>query len=228
MKQSALLMLLLALPAQAAEPADPVATKLLADARAARAQWTDFPGFVADVEINLDGKVVKGKVNVNAKGKVSLEVSDEAAETWARRQLSSIAGHRIDNSAGLKTPCAFADSDATHPLGRLIKVLNDEFHSSYRIRDRQIIVVNRRMKDSRFTITVMENRLNEDKQFLPVSFVVNTWDLQSDALRSSETYHHTWQRIGKYDLPLTLLTVTASAGKQEARSLKLSNPKLAP
>lgn len=228
MKRTALLLLWLVVPTQAADPADPVATKLLADARAARAQWANFPGFIADVEINIDGKVFRGKVDVNVKGKVSLEVADEAAESWARRQLASIAGHRIDNSAALNTPCAFADSDAAHPLGRLIKVLNDEFHSSYRIRDRQIIVVNRRMKDSRFTITVMENRLNEDKQFLPVSFVVNTWDLQSDALRSSETFHHTWQRLGNYDLPLTLLVVTASAGKQEARSLKLSNPKLAP
>lgn len=207
---------------------DAAATKLLADARAARAQWTEFPGFVADLEVNIDGKLSRGKVSVNAKGKVNIEIADEAAEAWARRQLASVAGHRIDNSSALNTPCAFADSDADHPLGRMIRVLNDEFHSSYRIRDRQIIVVNRRMKDSRFTITVLENRLNEEKQFLPVSFVVNTWDLKTDALKNAESFHHTWTRLGKYDLPVTLLVVTATAGKQEARSLKLSNHKLGP
>ena len=42
--------------------ADPLATKLLADARAARAQWEKFPGFTADIEINFDGKISQGKV----------------------------------------------------------------------------------------------------------------------------------------------------------------------
>ena len=50
--------------------ADPEATKLLADARAARALWQHFPGFAADVEVNWDGKVARGKVNVDATGKV--------------------------------------------------------------------------------------------------------------------------------------------------------------
>ena len=68
-----------------------------------------------------------------------------------------IVSHRLDNSAGLDTPCAFLDDNKDHPLGRSLRVLNDEFHSSYRVRDRQIIVVNRQMKDSRFTISVLEN-----------------------------------------------------------------------
>ena len=131
-----------------------------------------------------------------------------------------------DNSAALNTPCAFPDDDRDHPLGRAVRVLNDEFHSSYRIRDRQIIVVNRQMGSVRFTITVMENERNAEKQFLPGCFVVNTWDTQTDALRSSSTHRQTWQRIGKYDLPATITVVTATAGKLEARSLKLTDPKL--
>jgi hypothetical protein len=93
------------------------------------------------------------------------------------------------------------------------------------VRDRQIIVVNRQMKDSRFTITVMENKLNKEKKYLPACYVVNTWDGKTDALTSSAAYHQTWKRIGDYDLPstLTIVTATGSAGSgQSARSLKLT------
>ncbi len=125
------------------------------------------------------------------------------------------------------TPCAFEDDVADHPLGRAIRVLSDEFHSSYRIRDRQVIVVNREMKDIRFTITVMENEVNQEGKFLPACFVVNTWDTKTNALTSSETHHQTWKRLGAFDLPESLLVVKATAdGKQEARSLKLSNIQL--
>ena len=207
---------------------DPAASKLLAEARAARANWHDFPGFTADLTYNDEGKVLKGKLSVSAKGEVTLELpgADEGASRWVRRTMASIVGHRTDNSAALKTPCAFADDVADHPLGRAVKVLDDEFHSSYRIRDRQIIVVNRRTNDVRFTITVLENRLNEEKQYLSGTFVVNTWDLKTDALKSSETHTQTWKRVGKFDLPESLLVVTATAGKQEAQRITLSNLQL--
>lgn len=235
MRHFACVLLLLAVgaaPAEApkdAKNADPAATKLLAEARAARASWDNFPGFSADLEVNLDGKVVTGRVEVNPKGKVKLDPPEGEAHDWARRQLGSIVGHRMDGGASMETPCAFADDVAHHPLGRSIRVLNDEFHSSYRIRDRQILVVNRAMPDQgvRFTITVLENRRNEEGHFLPVSFVVNTWNQKSGALESSQAHHQTWVRVGKLDLPQTLTIVTAKERTQEARSLKLSNHQLA-
>jgi hypothetical protein len=216
-------------PARVVANADPDATRLLTEARAARASWENFPGFTADVVVNLDGRTVsRGRVEVKSDGKVALELGDKDAATWARRELGSIVGHRLPGGNDSPTPCAFADDDETNPLGRAIRVLNDEYHSSYRIRDRQITVVNRAMPQAgiRFTITVLENRRNEEGNFLPVSFVVNTWDQKSNALQSSEAQHQTWVRVGKFDLPQTLLVVTAKEGKQEARSLKLSNHQL--
>ena len=81
-------------------------------------------------------------------------------------------------------------------------------------------------QDVRFTIVVMENRLNEEQQYLPAHFVVNTWDVATGTLKSSETNHQTWQRVGSFDLPATVRTVTATAGKLETRTLTLSNHKL--
>ncbi len=225
--------------AQPAVKADPVATKLLREARAARANWNDFPGFTAALEVNHGGKVVKGKVEVAATGNVKVDLPDPTLRSWTHRQLQSAVDHRLDNSAERDTPCAFVDDNANHPLGRAIRVLNDELHSGYRIRDRQIIEVNRQMKDARFTITVLENRLNREKKFVPVSYVVNTWDLKTGALRSSAAFHHTWQRVGAYDLPQTTLVVTATGLPQlssptpgaaptsfDARTITLSGFKL--
>jgi hypothetical protein len=213
---------------------DPAASKLLADARAARANWHNFPGFTADLTVNFDGKTHSGKLTVSGKGKVKVDVADEEAREWARRELASLVAHRMDDSTALETPCAFVDDNAHHPLGRAVRVLSDELHSSYRIRDRQIIEVNRRMKDARFTITVLENRITPEKQFLPVSYVVSTWDVNSPALLKSQTHYHTWTRLASFDLPETLLVVTAignappgaATGQLQARSLKLLGHRL--
>jgi hypothetical protein len=206
---------------------NPVATKLLADARAARAGWENFPGFSADLTVNFDGKVAHGTMTVDPKGKVTVQVSDKAESEWAKRMLGSIIGHRLSDGTEDKTPCTFADDVTDHPLGRAIRVLNDEFHSSYRIRDRQVIEVNRVMKDTRFTITVIENRLNEEKQYLPASYVVNYWDLKSGTLQKAEGHQQTWQRIGRFDLPLSAMVITSLPGKQETKELKLSNIRVA-
>ncbi len=205
---------------------NPEATKLFAEARAARATWEHFPGFTADVELNLDGKVLKGKVEVDAKGKTTVHLSDAEAAAWARRTLGSIVSHRLGGPSESNPPCAFADDDVHHPLGRAIRVLNDEFHSSYRVRDHQIVVVNRTMKDVRFTITVMESIPTAEKKFLSGHFVVNSWDLKSNRLVRSESHQQTYQRVGHYDLPKTVLVVTAGDGKQEAKRLTISHPQL--
>jgi hypothetical protein len=86
----------------------------------------------------------------------------------------------------------------------------------------------------------MENRLNTDKKYLPVCYVVNTWDAKTDALTASSSFRHTWKRVGNFDLPATVTVVTAApgvaregppdlavtTGKQSAKSLKLTGHEL--
>jgi hypothetical protein len=206
--------------------ADPAATKLLTEARAARAAWQNFPGFTADIEVNIDGKVHRGKVDVKANGKVKVEFADDSVSDWVQREMASLVTHRLASGSDNETPCVFVDGAADHPMGKAVAMLNDDMHSSFRIKDRQILEVNRNMKDMRFTISILENTLNQEKQYLPVNFVVNTWDTKTKQLRSSVTYHHTWQRIGAFDLPATTTVVTAAAGKLECKSLKVTNYKL--
>ena len=154
---------------------DPAASKLLADARAARALWKEFPGFSADIEINLDGKISKGTVTVDSNGKAKYEGLSKEAEAWAKPIFGSIVGHRLDGTPR-NTPCAFVDEEVNHPMGRRIRVLNDELHSGYRIKDDQILVVDRHVESRKFTISVLENRKNAEGKYLPVSFVVDYWN----------------------------------------------------
>jgi hypothetical protein len=229
-----------ALKARAAEEpkADPAATKLLADARAARATWRSFPGFTADIEVNFDGKVQRGSVRVDAAGDLRFERLPDEAAAWAKRNLGSIVNHRIDTGTPRDTPCAFADDVKDHPLGRSIRVLNDELHSGYRIKDNQIMVVNRQMKGSRFTITVLENRKNKEGKYLASTFVVDYWNLQSGELTRSEANLETWTRVGDFDLPVLSQVTKSSREKPKGekkdpeddgyttKSLTLSNHKL--
>src|SRR5262249_46336044 len=99
----------------AVKKADSEATKLLADARAARVNWSNFPGLTADIAVNIDGKITRGRVVVSHKGKLKLELKDPDALTWTKGVLGSTIGHRLDDSASLKTPCAFPDDNASHP-----------------------------------------------------------------------------------------------------------------
>ncbi len=205
--------------------ADPEATRLFTEARAARALWKDFPGFSADAEVNLDGKVSRGKVRVDRAGKVTFENLDHPAEAWAKGILTADVGHRLD--AGSESPsCSFADDEANHPLGRAVVVIGDSMGSNYRIRERQIVVVNRKAGKTRFSITLLESRFNKEGKYLPGSFIVHHWDADTGELRRTDSYNHTWKRVDAFDLPVSTRVVTTSR-EVSARSLTLSNHKLA-
>lgn len=202
--------LLLLAPA-AETQADPEATQLLADARAARATWQNFPGFTAQIEINDGGQIVKGLVRVDPDGEVTFDGIDPSANAWALRITRSVVGHRLPFNPDPATPCQFAESDdPNHPLGRTIEVLNDELHSSYQIRGREITVVNRVMPDARFSIITLGSQENEEGKLLSSSFTVNYWNKESGGLTRSESHVQTWTRVGGYDLPELIQIVTAA------------------
>jgi hypothetical protein len=91
-------------------------------------------------------------------------------------------------------------------------------------------------------VSTLENRLNDDKLYLPVSYVSNQWT--GKELSLSETYRLTWIRMGTFDLPKEIELVqavgrlwspggglefppTEAAIQQHSFTFKLSNHKLA-
>ena len=206
--------------------ADDAADALFADAVAHRATWQDFAGFSADVAGWFDGREFAGKVTVKADGEVQIQTESPAAKTWLQDQLDSLVMHRRPQTAatsGEKTPrFRFVEDSEGHPFGRLIAVEGGQMASSYRIKDHQIMVVNRRMGKRNMTITVLENQTNADGRFLPHSYVVQYWDAASGKLLSTETIQERWQRVGSLDLPVLHSVATASETGLSLRVVRFS------
>jgi hypothetical protein len=211
---------------------DPKAVALFEGALASRALWKDFPGFSARIEGKVDGRSFQGTVTVNAKGEVELKTEETVVVAWVKDQLESIAMHRgagaADNGGGkrAKPVLRFGDGEDDHPLGRLLVFEGGRFASSYRVKDKQITVVNRNMGRLNMSITVLDNDRNKDGRFLPRSYTVQYWDAASGDLKRTETIQDRWRRVGSWDLPTRHTVTIASGAGWAVRSFTLSKHQL--
>lgn len=202
----------------------PKASEMLTNARAARATMQNFPGFTADIQLNINQKQYRGTVQVDGKGSVTVTDLQGQPAVWVKKVLTSTITHRLQPATSIKTPCAFADEITSHPLGRLVIILNDGMHSSYRIRNNQIMEVNRNQGEGKFSIIVQENSRNEEGKFLPTSFTVQYWG-QDGSLERSEVHNQTWIREQGFDLPRSIRVVTVTK-EVVAHELQLTNMKI--
>jgi hypothetical protein len=214
--------------------ADPAAVALFEEAVAARAQWRDFPGFTARIAGDLDGRRFGGTVTIDAKGEVTFSDDDpsrtEAVSGWVEAQLDSIVLHRLPRPsapARSKPVLRFAETRDDHPLGKLLIFEGGRFASSYRIRDKQILVVNRHLGKENLTITALENEQNADGRFLPRGYVVHYWESGTGRLLRTETVRDRWQRVGSWDLPAAHEMTTATDAGLSVRRFTLSKHELA-
>lgn len=206
--------------------ADTKAVELFQDAIAARAAWEKFPGFSADVKANADGRTWKGSINVSAKGDVDITPDDEVVAPWVKDQMESMVLHRAARPASKSPVLRFADDDLDNPLGRLLVFEGGTMASTYRVKDRQIVGVNRAMGKLNMTITVLENDLNADKKYLPRSYTVHYWDAKTGNLQRTESIQNRWVRVGAFDLPTQLTVVTSSAAGQSVKTMTLMQHQL--
>jgi hypothetical protein len=206
--------------------ADAAAVKLFQEAIATRAAWQQFPGFRADVSANVDGRAWKGSATISAKGDVELTTEDEIVSPWVKDQLESIVLHRLARPQGKAPILRFADDEVDHPLGRLLIFEGGSFASSYRVKDRQIMVVNRVLAKANMTITVLDNDLNADKKILPRSYTVHYWNAVTGNLQRTETNQSRWTRLDAWDLPTQLTVLTSSAAGQGMKTMTLSQHRL--
>jgi hypothetical protein len=213
---------------------DQEAVSLFDDAVAARASWKGYPGFQANINGFVDGRAFHGKLTVEPDGKIALNVDDSDAKPWLQEQLESMVLHRGGSSGGSSGSAAnrpkpliqFGEESDDNPFGRLLVVGSGKSVSSYRIKDKQILAVNRYMGKQNFTITVFENDRNPEGQFLPRSYSVQYWDAESGALKRTEALQERWQRIDKWDLPAFHLVNTSSDGGLSIRCINFADVQL--
>jgi hypothetical protein len=210
--------------------ADAKAVALFEEALAARAQWRDFPGFEAKVTGNVGGRRFDGKVTIDADGQLTYLDSDpsrqETVSSWVEDQLGSIVLHRLARPKSPKDGkpvLRFADSDADHPFGPLLVFDGGKFASSYRVKDRQITVVNRHLGKETMTITVLDNDVNKEGKFLPRSYQTQFWDAATGQLLRTETVQTRWKRVDAWDLPSFHQVTSSSSGGVVVKTFTLSD-----
>jgi hypothetical protein len=218
--------LALSWPLERLDP-DPEAVALYKEAIAQRASWRDFPGFSAECRGTLDGRPFSGSVTVSKDGKVAVRTDDPVAKPWLQEQLESLVVHRLAPPSTGPAPedrprLHFADEDDEHPAGRLVAVEGDAMGSSYRIKDRQITVVNRRMGKQQMTITVLDHETNQEGRVLPHSYVVHYWNAGTGKLDRVETFQERSVRVGSWDMPSLRSIQAASDSGLSTRVVRFS------
>jgi hypothetical protein len=206
----------------AAVQVDADAVKLLDEAHRARANWPDtFPGFTVDAVYSRNGKTARGRITVGADFKVKYELGDPELEQALSPSFGSLVSHRTGGESHYDATWKDAE---TNPQGRAIN-LNDNLGSFYRVRDRQIMQVNRRMANQHFTTNVFEN---EDTKlgFLPLTWSVAYFSNDSDALLRVSTTRVTWKWIGEIFVPATMDVVDNHGNATEVSHLELANARL--
>ena len=121
----------------------------------------------------------------------------------------------------------FADRREDHPLGRLLEFDGGHFASSYRVKGREITVVNRLIDGKNMTITVLDNFKNAEGLLLPHCYCVQYWDEATGKLDRTEAVQDQWIREGKWDLPAAHTVSTSSAGGFTVSSFQLREHRLA-
>ena len=223
----ALIVLLLGPSKLQAENHEISASDLLANARGARNVWEDgFPGFSADVVATVGSKSIEGKLTVSDEGELTWNLPEGEIAKWAQGAVGSLVGHRMP-AGDLGDKASYVDQVRNHPLGRKISLDQDSMGSIYRVQDRIVRQVNRDAGPSRFTITVLDVQRDEKQRYLPTTYSVASWNRKTGALDFSLVAHHTFQRVGNYDLPKRLVEVnTGSKNKYVVKEVKLSDLRL--
>jgi hypothetical protein len=204
------------------------ADQVLQRAHDARANWgPNFPGFTADLTVRIDDRAVHGTVDVSPDGAIDLDLPSGPARDWAKSQLRSIVMHRgLNGPTQLEPGASFLEPANDHPLGRLIKLPDGAMGSAYRIKGDEIREVNRTSKSNRFSDRILANQKNAEGKLLPLAYTVSYWDNATNELQKVETFHATWTRVGRLDLPKTHLQVKSEDGKTSVKELELSNHRL--
>jgi hypothetical protein len=217
----------------ARKDADSAAVTLFEEAIAARAEWRQFPGFEAKIAGNLAGRAFDGTMQIDADGSVNysdnVPARQESVSPWVEDQLGSIVLHRLARPQSKDRPkpvLRFADAQADHPLGRLLIFDGGKFASSYRVKDKQILVVNRQMGKESMTITILENDRTKEGTFLPRSYLVQYWDAATGRLLRTESVQDRWTRVGAFDLPTRRTVTQASDQGLSVRAFTLTEHRL--
>lgn len=213
-----------------AKKADPAAWNLLKSTRETSQSFpANFAGVTVNIVLNDNGKVAKGTLSYEAgkSGELKVEGLDEDTKSWLNDQAMSVIAHRRGGDFAKgdgRHPITFGEDDNS-PADRRV-VLNDSMKSSYRVRNGQVVEVDRTMGMDHFTITVLETTKTPDGKFLPRHFTITYFDAKSGALKRSEAFTDEYKQVDGIWFPASRRVVRAENGNVITRVIEFHNPKI--
>jgi N-acetylneuraminic acid mutarotase len=224
----ALLAMSVSPPIAMAQRPEPTAPRLMQQAHDGRAVWLAFPGFTAEIAAASGSQSAKGTLRVAADGTIELNLEPAAGSEWVERTLSSVVSHRLPGGAA-ESNVEFADNEAAHPLGRLIRSKEPAEKSLWRVKGDVLTEVHRISDKSRMIISVGEVTRTPAGTHLPRSYSVTTFDAQSGAIQQNRQIVNEWTAVDGYDVPTRLVAIVSkSDGSRHVEEITLTNHKVNP
>ena len=193
-----------------------------------RYTWdTDFPGYIADVELKQGDEVYTGKVRINKD--LSVEVSgieDEQVVESIYTQMRDIITHRkrgsFDQSHG-KSEFNFSQTDSAGATEILVK--GDAMGSNYKIRGTEICQVSRVMGRVAFVIDTHES-LDTGEGYIASRYDAVFRNPQTNEITNELEFEDTYEKIGNYYIMTHQLVRSNAKGERTTTEFKYSNVKL--
>lgn len=188
------------------------AAGLLQQARKNREVFTkDFHGFRSKLTVRLDGKAHHGTCLFRVPGTLEIALNGGKAPSVVEAAVRNMLMHRVPSSTTVTTEARYGEPDA-HSLGRKV-LLDDKYQSSYRIKDRQILQVDRTMPEFRRVLTVLETRTTASGRYLPRHVFAVVVDNDSGSIREAWTYITRFQEVGRNYLPHSRHVIRTGKGR---------------
>jgi hypothetical protein len=206
---------------------DPLAYDLLKDARSTSQNFpTNFGGYSADVIYNDNGKIYTGTIDYTPKVAMKIEIKGlEMPESKKLEgEITSLISHRragdFSKSDG-KYPITFG-ADDQNPIGRMV-CLNDELKSCYRVKNKQVVQVNRTMGGEFFTINILETTPTPEGKYLPRQFSVTYFDEKTKAMKRTQFFSDTFENMNGVFMPKSRRIITCESGETKVRIMEFAN-----
>ncbi len=188
------------------------AAGLLQQARKNREVFTkDFYGFRSKLTVRMDSKAHHGTCLFRVPGTLEIALNGGKAPSVVEAAVRNMLMHRVPSSTTVTTEARYGEADA-HSLGRKV-LLDDKYQCTYRIKDRQILQVDRTMPGYRRVLTVLETRTAASGRYLPRHVFAVVVDNDSGAIREAWTYITRYQEIGSNYLPHSRHVIRTGKGR---------------
>jgi|SRR5579863_3890327 len=211
---------------------DPNARALLGDAFEKTERWPkEFPGYIADVLLNSNGKEFKGKVEVvmGKEVQVDLQVKDDGLLNWLKNQLGMMTVHRayrtFEESDGKYVLTLGAEDQ--HPLGRQVLIHGEGMNSRYRIKDGRILQITRTMGKMSFTINIQDSMITTHGKHLTSHYTVYYFSVPEGSLLQVDSFNDRHIPVNGVYLPKVRQVLSSEKGEVLVRQMEFFNHRLA-